>query len=601
MTAGIITLSYVTTLLISIFLAVGVTSLLYWINDRTISPFVVHHRKGIIRTAGLIYLGILYVLQDMQYRVDPQMTVFGWHWAFLNLMLISLYVIAVEIGDGITVLVQAVCCAFYLIHYAQPSLRVLFVYILWVVVLGLLLATRQHLKKSRWARYSAMILLGLSGIIGIYVTRPRVFDLWWWVRDLSAFIILGVIIGEYTRLMHHTDAQTAELQSMTAYDRLARSKIFTDNQKDIANMLTEAHQKRVPLSIAAVDVDRFNEFNQHFGYQAGNIALVDVADCIRQVIVKSGVFARLYRSSGEEFTIGILGETEDRAAALISDCLKQVQNQHFAVGGQPVSLTLSAGITTNTESDFSIDDIYKRADDQLRVSKKNGRNQLSGSGVAMDGHQVIAVPRRTYFAQPIEHTDHDCVTPWGAELLLREFDATTNRWVLPDRFDISVEQQVALMTDLVSRSNIKRLTVNLTFSQFSDTNTATALAGFATSAYGPQSLIVETTTVPDLDTIRRVTALYREAGIKIYIDDVGSDNSYELVQGIFPYIDGVKFAIQNLRKQEPLARIQKRVAFWTRVAQGHAIDFILEGVETKEDVTFAQQLGVDHFQGYYYG
>lgn len=107
--------------------------------------------------------------------------------------------------------------------------------------------------------------------------------------------------------------------------------------------------------------------------------------------------------------------------------------------------------------------------------------------------------------------------------------------------------------------------------------------------------------MPDLGTMRRSTAMYRDANIIVLIDDVGSDNSFELVQELLPYVDGVKFAIRNLRKTETFARTKERIRFWVGVAKRSKIKFVLEGVEDSTEVAFARSLGIEYFQGYYYG
>lgn len=599
MSVGNIVLSFGATLLFSIFLALGVTSLMYWVYDRAVSPFVVAHRIGIVRLAGLIYLAVLYVLQDMQFRVDPHMRVFGWHWVFLNLMLVSLYVIAVQIGDWVTVALEAFFCAVYLWRYAQLTPQVALTFCVWVAVLGGLLLARKKMQTSRLWSLVGIVALGLSGVIGIYVSQPRVFDAWWWVRELGAYLVLAVFVSEYTRLTAAADAHTAALQRVAAYEQLTSTAVFSRDQANLEQMLADARRQDQRLTIAALDVDRFAEFNQKHGYLAGNVILVAIADRIQRVLTKSGVSAQLYRSGGEEFTVGFCDISATAAAAIVAACMKAVRSEPLTVDGQPVVMTMSAGLAAAHAGDKTIDELYKRADDCLRASKKAGRDQMSGSGVAATTD--VPAAKLTYFAQPIENVQTAGSQQWGAELLLRQYDARTTRWSLPERFDISVEQQISLMTTVLTHSRLHSITINLTLSQFSDMNTAKALAGFATADYGPEHLIVEIITVPDLSTIRRVTAVYRDAGIRIFIDDVGSDNSYELVQTILPYIDGVKFAMQNLRKHESLDRIRERVTFWVKVARQATIDFILEGVEDEADVDFAAALGVDYFQGYYFG
>lgn len=81
---------------------------------------------------------------------------------------------------------------------------------------------------------------------------------------------------------------------------------------------------------------------------------------------------------------------------------------------------------------------------------------------------------------------------------------------------------------------------------------------------------------------------------------VGSDNSFELVQQLIPYVDGVKFAIQNLRKTEAPEQIQERIRFWAGVANQNNLRIILEGVEDQADIDFAKALSIHYFQGYFF-
>ncbi|WP_127848732.1 GGDEF and EAL domain-containing protein [Lacticaseibacillus hulanensis] len=595
MSVWAISISYITTLLISIFLALGMTSLLYWVNDRAVSPFIEAHRNGIIRVAGLVYLGVLYALQDMQYKVDPQMHVFGYHWPFLNLMLISLYVIAVRTGDWVTILIQELCCGVYLWQYAHPSVQILIAYVVWAIVLCGLIVIRQKLQERRLWDYLAMLALGLSGIIGIYVSQPRIFDLWWWVRDLSAYVILILAVDEYIRLTVIADTRTGQLQRVAAYEQLTSTAVFARNQGEMTSLFNVAQKNAQTIVVAALDVDHFNEFNQQYGYLTGNIVLLTIADIIQDVVKQAGVEMRLYRSGGEEFTVIFMGVSARRAAKIVGECLARVAKTQFPVHGGYATVTMSAGITTTQQEDANIGTVFARADDNLRVSKQCGRNRMNGNGVDTTNE----APSLKYFAQPIVERSGETLEIWGAELLLRQ--QAGSKWHLPEYFDLRAEQQIALIREVLDRSLLRRVTINLTPGQFADTGFARALASYVSSGHGPEQLIVEITMVPDVTVVRRITAIYRSVGIKVFIDDVGSDNSYEFVEKILPYIDGVKFAMQNLRKRESVDQIHERIRFWINTAKQANINFILEGVENQADLDFGHHLDIEHYQGYFFG
>ena len=142
--------------------------------------------------------------------------------------------------------------------------------------------------------------------------------------------------------------------------------------------------------------------------------------------------------------------------------------------------------------------------------------------------------------------------------------------------------------------------INLTAAQFRDVEVARVLTALAESPDGPTNLTVEVTEVANAAITRHISAIYRSAGMKILIDDVGSDNSFELVQNELPYFDGVTFAMQNLRRTNDADQMRERIAFWRQVAKSNHLSFILEGVETQADLELAQTLGIQFVQGYFF-
>lgn len=130
---------------------------------------------------------------------------------------------------------------------------------------------------------------------------------------------------------------------------------------------------------------------------------------------------------------------------------------------------------------------------------------------------------------------------------------------------------------------------------------AHALVEFKASEHGPEQLIVEITDVTDVLTTREITAIYRAGNVQINIDDVGSDNSFEVVRDLLPYVDGVKFAMQNLRIGNTQAKMRERIAFWNEIAKDNHLEFILEGVENADEVAWAHdELVITLMQGYFF-
>src|SRR5699024_8671543 len=91
-------------------------------------------------------------------------------------------------------------------------------------------------------------------------------------------------------------------------------------------------------------------------------------------------------------------------------------------------------------------------------------------------------------------------------------------------------------------------------------------------------------------------------GIKLVLDDVGTgSNTYENVKHLLPFVDEIKFAMQNLRMANRAEEIPASLAFWSNIANQYRLQLVLEGVEDAKDQALAKKFGITLHQGYLYG
>lgn len=95
-------------------------------------------------------------------------------------------------------------------------------------------------------------------------------------------------------------------------------------------------------------------------------------------------------------------------------------------------------------------------------------------------------------------------------------------------------------------------------------------------------------------------SLLNQLNIKWALDDVGTGQaSIQRVLELCPkYIKLDRYfsaALANTRQK------QRVLSFFVNYCKEEQIELILEGVETEEDLIVAKDLGVPHFQGYYFG
>jgi diguanylate cyclase (GGDEF)-like protein/PAS domain S-box-containing protein len=128
---------------------------------------------------------------------------------------------------------------------------------------------------------------------------------------------------------------------------------------------------RGPLSVAMGDIDLFKIVNDTSGHQVGDVVLKSLAEMMRKCLRRSDYIARW---GGEEFTV-LLPETRlDIAETLLNRVRTSIANQVIPEIGRAV--TLSFGVTAYTKPD-SPDDLLKRVDQALYLSKQTGRNKVT--------------------------------------------------------------------------------------------------------------------------------------------------------------------------------------------------------------------------------
>ncbi|MCL2600607.1 MAG: sensor domain-containing diguanylate cyclase [Treponema sp.] len=125
-------------------------------------------------------------------------------------------------------------------------------------------------------------------------------------------------------------------------------------------------------SIIMMDVDRFKNFNDTYGHLAGDQVLESLAHVIRQNVRTDDIPSRF---GGEEFTV-LLPNAEIATALLVAERLRTSVCEMQVPWEIPLpQITISLGVFSFDEnSDIKTNDIIRRADEALYVSKARGRN-----------------------------------------------------------------------------------------------------------------------------------------------------------------------------------------------------------------------------------
>jgi diguanylate cyclase (GGDEF)-like protein len=141
---------------------------------------------------------------------------------------------------------------------------------------------------------------------------------------------------------------------------------------DLKHAAAVAQRQSAPYSVALIDIDFFKAFNDNYGHQAGDAAVIHIADMLRTHLRASD---KIFRYGGDEFLFLMpLTSLEGAAIATKRICEKTTTSKFLhefsELGHLSVSIGVAASYTQNWQR--AIED----ADSALYDAKAAGRNQV---------------------------------------------------------------------------------------------------------------------------------------------------------------------------------------------------------------------------------
>ena len=170
------------------------------------------------------------------------------------------------------------------------------------------------------------------------------------------------------------EATIAELESLAQYDQL--TGIYNRRRMDeiITQRLTKGRRRSDQgLALLMYDIDHFKRINDTFGHEVGDMALIELTQCVQSAIRADDALGRW---GGEEFLVLASNMTLEQATDLAERIRKRVAMTPFTEIG---SMTISIGVTCAREDD-SAASLFARVDDALYDAKNSGRNCVVAFG-----------------------------------------------------------------------------------------------------------------------------------------------------------------------------------------------------------------------------
>lgn len=187
----------------------------------------------------------------------------------------------------------------------------------------------------------------------------------------------------------HSDLTAAHRELSSIHEQLEsahRALKYTSSHDAMTGLVNRAtflasleHMRRTSGGgyLLMIDADRFKLINDTHGHDAGDRALVAIANSLRQTARGDDICARI---GGEEFAVYLPGSDYRSAVACAERQRMAVAAQRIELAnGKTIRVTVSIGCAPLSAGD-TIDDLMRRADRLLYQAKTEGRNRTCVGG-----------------------------------------------------------------------------------------------------------------------------------------------------------------------------------------------------------------------------
>lgn len=177
-------------------------------------------------------------------------------------------------------------------------------------------------------------------------------------------------IEKATAKLRATNLHLYKMSSLDHLTKIANRRYFEDSLRKIFKNKPNEY-----VGIIVIDVDKFKHINDHYGHEAGDLALKHIANIMKQGTRGKDIPARL---GGDEF-VAYIHNCEDRVLTQVAENLrKKVQDQPIEWEGEVIQLSLSVGtVNCHGSENYTLDQLLKFADEAMYESKEAGRNSVS--------------------------------------------------------------------------------------------------------------------------------------------------------------------------------------------------------------------------------
>ncbi len=445
---------------------------------------------------------------------------------------------------------------------------------------------------------------------------------------MASLLVSAMLVFVYVQMKNGRKLKRAQ-EEMNAANKAISLEARTDQLTRIGNRRAFyeycqklKNRKWSNVSMALLDLDGFKAINDTYGHEIGDEIIKATASRLEKSLSSIG---RVFRMGGDEMAM-VFHSADDADFSAFKMCIEEGLLGPVQTPLRDFELSWSVGITRCKDSSMDPMLYLKRADFALYEAKRQQGNCFhifSAANLQMMQREYMMPDEILWnleheellmFGQVIVDTSNEGYRPYGIESLLRA--QTRDGTPIPP--EVFIKHAVSMgkaneLTELTLSKSLDMLEVsgldcpllfNLSREQIRTPEFPNNILNILKARGFPMERMIlelsERTLKNDLKSANRKLMTLQKKGVRIALDDFGSENAG------FSTLFGFKFdIIKTDRNFLRLARRSQR----SRLLLEHLIQFgqkmnvtcIIEGTENQQEVSLVKNLGGDLMQGYFFG
>jgi diguanylate cyclase (GGDEF)-like protein len=373
-----------------------------------------------------------------------------------------------------------------------------------------------------------------------------------------------------------------------------------------------------PLALLLMDLDRFRDINDAFGFEHGDRVLKAVGERTRDAVPADTFVGRMH---GDEFAVLLPHAGQDEAQAAAVHLLAALEPA-FALEGVAIDMHASIGIALYPAHGRTVDELMRHADIAARHAKRmesgyafyaREHDRPTRFALASALHRAIKNDELVLHFQPKIDAKSGSVT--GAETLVR-WQRPGHGLIFPGDFIALAERSglIRPLTDWVLEACLRQcvdwhrrgfglpIAVNFSARTLLDPRLADHMRSlFIEHGASPDWLQLELTESVlmerrqgDMDVLSQL----HDLGVSLFIDDFGMGYSSFNYLKKLP-VDAIKIDKSFITEMLTDADSAYIVRAMIQLAHGLDMQTVAEGVDTQAAWNRLRAIGCDAIQGFY--